>query len=215
MPRVAEVRPAAAPVSASQQARYRRILRAAAVLGARHGLDRVQMHEVAKEAEVAIATLYRYFPSKTHLFASVMAAQVDRLARDFERPAGEDPVEAVVELLVSASTRLLASPLLAQAMIQSNNAASAEAVAESVRTDAAFHGMLLHVLGVEVPTAEEMTMVRLVALCWYGLLTQALNGRSSLSEVESDIQAACRLLLGPRFSSAMGGAVSTDQEAAS
>ena len=56
MPRVGESRVPAEPSSAGQKARYRRILRAAARLGARDDLERVQMQDVAREAGVAIAT---------------------------------------------------------------------------------------------------------------------------------------------------------------
>lgn len=82
MPRVAENRPAAEPQSPGQKARYARILSVTARLGAERGLEHVQMHDVAKEAGVAIATLYRYFPSKTHLFTAIMSAQVDHMGDD-------------------------------------------------------------------------------------------------------------------------------------
>ena len=82
MPRVAEGRPPAEPHSEEQKLRYRRILRAAARLGNEHGLERMQMNDVAKEAGVAIATLYRYFPSKTDLFVGVLHSQIQRLSSD-------------------------------------------------------------------------------------------------------------------------------------
>ncbi|UUZ59433.1 TetR/AcrR family transcriptional regulator [Nocardioides sp. B-3] len=102
------MRPSAEPSSPGQKARYQRILRAAAKHGAANGLERVQMHDVAKEAGVAIATLYRYFPSKTHLFAALLAQQVGRLEETAVLPeAGGDPVEAVADLLINASQQLL------------------------------------------------------------------------------------------------------------
>ncbi|MEK8145910.1 helix-turn-helix domain-containing protein [Streptomyces sp. M10(2022)] len=61
MPRIAEARAGAEPSSPKQHARRRGILRAAADIAAETGLERVQMHEVAKSAGVAIGTLYRYF----------------------------------------------------------------------------------------------------------------------------------------------------------
>ncbi|MEO9220210.1 MAG: helix-turn-helix domain-containing protein, partial [Mycobacteriaceae bacterium] len=66
MARIAEGRVAAEPNSPDQRARQLRILRAAEQLGSECALDQVQMHEVAKRASVAVGTLYRYFPSKTH-----------------------------------------------------------------------------------------------------------------------------------------------------
>ena len=57
---------AAAAIPASQAARRERILDAAMDLAADGGWDSVQMREVAERAEVALGTLYRYFPSKVH-----------------------------------------------------------------------------------------------------------------------------------------------------
>ena len=87
MARIASARLSAEPSSPEQHDRRQRILRAAARIGAEKSLERVQMHEVAKAAGVAIGTLYRYFPSKVHLFTGVMAAQVDRLRDQVTEPA--------------------------------------------------------------------------------------------------------------------------------
>jgi AcrR family transcriptional regulator len=198
VPRIAEAREAAAPSSPSQKARYRRILRTAADLAARNGLERVQMHEVAKNAGVAIGTLYRYFPSKTHLFTAVMGEQVDWL---FERTSGprpgEDPVESVYQLLVTASRHLLRQPTLAAALFTSANSAHAARIPEAGRIDRRTRDLLLHAFGVENPTAQESTAVWLLIQCWYGLLLSSLNGRTSLPDAEADLRVACRLLLAP------------------
>ncbi|MBE2997087.1 TetR family transcriptional regulator [Nocardiopsis sp. HNM0947] len=196
MPRIAESRPPAEPSSPEQRARHLRILRAAAHFGAEKGLERVQMHEVAKAAGVAIGTLYRYFPSKTHLFTAVMAEQMDRLDETSpQAPADGDPVEAVAELLVSASRRLLVKPALASAMLQSANSANAAMVTDAGRIDERCRALLLRTLGLETPTAQDVTLVRLLIQCWYGVLQSALNGRVSMPDAENDIRLACRLLL--------------------
>lgn len=199
MPRIAEARPSAEPSSPGQKARYQRILRAAARHGAEHGLERVQMHDVAKEAGVAIATLYRYFPSKTHLFTAVMADQVARL-EDAVVPVepDQDPVEAVAELLIQASRQLLRRPLLANAMMQSNNASHANTVSDATRIDSAFRELILRTLGLEEPTEHDHRLVRLLEQSWYGVLTSSLNMRVELSDAESDIRLACTLLLAGR-----------------
>src|ERR1700734_1549100 len=64
--------------SASQRERRKRILDATLALASKGGYDAVQMREVAERADVALGTLYRYFPSKIHLLVS-------GLAREFER----------------------------------------------------------------------------------------------------------------------------------
>ncbi|MEN3538047.1 TetR family transcriptional regulator [Microbispora sp. ZYX-F-249] len=208
MPRIAEVRAPAEPSSPEQRARHLRILRAAARMGAEKGLERVQMHEVAKEAGVAIATLYRYFPSKTHLFTAVMAEQVDRFGESVQQPKpGMTPEDAVGEVLVLASRQLLRRPALATAMLQSANSANAAAVADAGRIDLTFRQIVLRTLGIAEPTVMDVTLIRLLMQCWYGVLQSSLNGRASIPDTESDIRIACRLLLAPR-SNAPSGPVS-------
>jgi AcrR family transcriptional regulator len=199
VPRIAEAREAAAPSSPSQKARHRRILRVAADLAAEKGLDRVQMHEVAKDAGVAIGTLYRYFPSKTYLFTAVMAEQVDRLdSRTPPLRPGQTPDDAVYDVLVTASRQLYHRPTLASALLQSQNSAHAAKVPEAGRIDRTFRDLLLRALGATDPTAQDVTAVWLLIQCWYGLLTSALNGRTSLPDAEADLRLACRLLLAGR-----------------
>lgn len=198
MPRIAESRPGAEPSSPGQRARHLRILEKAAQLAAVNGLDGVQMHEVARAADVAIGTLYRYFPSKTHLFTAVMAAQIERFGTSAPRPrAGASPDEAVYEVLVSAHRNLLRQPSLAAAMIQSANAAHAATVTDVGRIDNGFQGILLRAWGVDRPTERHATQVRLLILLWYGVLQSSLNGRVSIPEGESDLRVACTLLLAP------------------
>lgn len=205
MPRIAEARTAAEPSSQEQKARQRRIVRAAAGLAAERGLDRVQMHDVAKEAGVAIATLYRYFPSKTHLFTAVMAMQVEWLDELAQSPgSAQDPVERVYELLWQGTRHLLSRPLLASAMMQSNNQANAATVNEAIRIDNTMQGMILRMLGIDIPTARDVRLVSLLLESWYGVLSSALNGRTSMADVEVEIRLACELLLAAR-SNAAGG----------
>ncbi|MGY1812498.1 TetR family transcriptional regulator [Blastococcus sp. SYSU D00820] len=196
MPRIAEPREAAAPSSPSQKARYRRILRVAEDLAADKGLEGVQMHEIAKDAGVAIGTLYRYFPSKTNLFTAVMAEHVDALAERTTAPRpGQSKEEGVYELLVTAGRQLLRRPRLGQALLHSNSAAHAAKVPDAARSDAAFRALLLRVMGAEPPTSQDVTAVWLLMQCWYGLLISALNGRTSMQDAEADLRVACRLLL--------------------
>jgi AcrR family transcriptional regulator len=178
--------------------RRERILKTAAELAAQMGLDRVQMHEVARAADVAIATLYRYFPSKTHLFTAVMLEQVERFgARQPERGPDATGQEAVFETLVSATHNLLRRPALATAMLLSANAASAATVPDVTRVDTGFRDILLGAWGVGDPTPWHLSRIRLLELLWYGLLQSQLNERISPDDAESDLRLACEVLLAP------------------
>jgi AcrR family transcriptional regulator len=58
--------------SAAQRERRKRILDATLALASKGGYDAVQMRTVAERADVALGTLYRYFPSKIHLLVSAL-----------------------------------------------------------------------------------------------------------------------------------------------
>ncbi len=75
------VDPAALP--RSQQERRDRIVRTAITLLERGEYDAIQMRDIAQEAGVALATVYRYFTSKEHLYAAALL----EWAGDF--PVGE------------------------------------------------------------------------------------------------------------------------------
>ncbi|WP_418063536.1 TetR family transcriptional regulator [Pimelobacter simplex] len=206
MPRIAEARQPAEPTSAEQKDRYRRILRAASKLGAEHGLERMQMNDVAKEAGVAIATLYRYFPSKTDLFVGVLHSQIQRLsAAGSGSGTGSAPAasgrraDAVADVLIGAGQRMLERPQLATAMLQANNAAQLQGGREYTEANAAFHRVLLAALGVPEPEDEDYRMVRITEQTWYGVLVSVLNGVITAEQADADIRLATRLLLGPRY----------------
>ncbi|TCN58436.1 TetR family transcriptional regulator [Rhodococcus sp. SMB37] len=198
MPRLSEARDAAEPSSMEQRARHGRILKAAAQLGAENELERVQMQEVARLAGVAIGTLYRYFPSKTHLFVAVMVDQIDRMGAQLSRRAraAMAPSEAVCDALLQATRGLLRTPRLATAMIQSAAMSNAATIPDVARIDQLFDRLLLDAAGIEEPTVLDATVLRLVVALWFGLVQSALNGRTSIPEIESDLRVACERLLG-------------------
>lgn len=199
MARIAEPRPAAEPSSAVQQQRRAAILQATAALAAQKPADQVQMNEVARAAGVALGTLYRYFPSKTHLFVGLMADRVDRMQDGIRRrkvPAGT-AADRVFDVLSRATRPMLRQPHLTAAMLNSLNTADATAVAEVGHIDRQVRSMLLTICGVDDPGPQDISLMRLVQHTWHGILQSSLNGRISADETEDEIQLACRLILAP------------------
>ncbi|MEU6747840.1 TetR family transcriptional regulator [Spirillospora sp. NPDC046719] len=200
MPRIADPRPAAEPRSPHQKDRHERILRAARRLGGVHDLDRVQMQDVANEAGVAIATLYRYFPSKTHLFAAVKRKQVELFAEEVARlkSAAENPLDAVVRTLVRAREEMMRRPQLSRTILQADQTAQATANGPW-SSDRTFRDMLLAAAGIDAPEPADERLVRLLESCWYGVLLSCLNARLSPAEADVDIRVSCEMLLGARL----------------
>lgn len=62
----------AEPTTPTQHARRQRIVRSAMVLLNDRSYDDLQMRDIADSSDVALGTLYRYFPSKEQLFAHVL-----------------------------------------------------------------------------------------------------------------------------------------------
>jgi TetR/AcrR family transcriptional regulator, cholesterol catabolism regulator len=187
VPRVSDGRPPAEPSTTAQRARRDRILRAAGRLGAEHGLEHVQMAEVAERAGVALGTLYRYYPSKHHLFAGLMTDRVSALPEPVEPGVG-----AVADLLAGACRALLARPRLARAMITSVNVVRAE---QATQGDPTLRDLVLRTAGVELPNQQDVALARLVEQTTYGVLTWAAAGEITADQAEADVRRACGLLL--------------------
>ncbi len=195
MARLPLARMPAAPSSANQQERYQRILAAAIRLGKDTDFERVQMQDVAAGADVAIATLYRYFPSKAHLFVSVMNAQLDLidpagLQVDPEKPRAD----AVCDLLAEMTRSMTRHRRLSMSMMQS--IILAQDSVDSARIESRFLQMVLGISGWgEDPTEDQRRRAWLVIQCWFGVLMTTLNGNRPVEAADADIRRACELLL--------------------
>jgi len=71
--------------SPAQRDRRRRILDATMALASKGGFDAVQMRAVAERGDVALGTLYRYFPSKIHLLVTALIREFGRAQEKLER----------------------------------------------------------------------------------------------------------------------------------
>jgi AcrR family transcriptional regulator len=89
----------------SDAARNRqRVLDAAVELFAQHGVE-APIPEIARQAGVGVATVYRNFPSKQALLSALMERRVDALEQPVREAldAGSDPWSAFVDLLWQAA----------------------------------------------------------------------------------------------------------------
>src|SRR5690349_11887574 len=73
--------------SEAQRERRKRILDATLAIASKGGYEAVQMRAVAERADVAVGTLYRYFPSKVHLLVSALGREFERIDARTDRAA--------------------------------------------------------------------------------------------------------------------------------
>ncbi|WP_030326408.1 TetR/AcrR family transcriptional regulator [Streptomyces sp. NRRL B-3229] len=202
MGRVAEPRQPAAPVSDRQIARRVRILRAASELAARDGLAGVQMQDVAKEARVALGTLYRYFPSKPYLFTAVLEWHIETIldghAEESVADGTADRATEAADTLVELMVKLLDSPLLASAAaLSAFSEYSAMIPTRFDILDSCLGRTLLRVLGVREAGEQDRSVVRLLIYSWWGLFVAMLTEEITAPQAESDLRLAARLILAP------------------
>lgn len=184
------------PLTERQQARRRRILQASAQLACRGGFDAVQMREVAEVSQVALGTLYRYFPSKVHLLVATMQDQLEHLHAALRRkpPDGESPAERVAETLMRAFRALQREPQLADAMVRALTFADRSASPEVDQVSRQTTAIILDAMGRKNPTPEQLSAVRVIEHTWFSALITWLSGRASIAQARTDIETACRLI---------------------
>src|SRR5580693_9686103 len=118
--------------SAAQRDRRKRILDATLALASKGGYEAVQMRTVAQRADVALGTLYRYFPSKIHLLVSGLAREFERLQEKLNRAPipGDTPYDRMLYVLSRMTRSMQREPMLAEAMTRAFMFADPSAAAE-------------------------------------------------------------------------------------
>lgn len=81
--------------------------------------EQIQMRDVAVEAGVAIGTVYRYFQSKEHLFAEVLAEWAGTLRRRIDRAplTGDTDAERLRDVLHRSVRAFHAKPQLVRVLM--------------------------------------------------------------------------------------------------
>ena len=180
----------------SQIARQERMVEVATRLATDGGFDAVQMRTVATEADVALGTLYRYFPSKEHLLVSAMLRQIGDLATrlSIKPPAGSEPAERVIDVLRRSNHSLQRQPRFALAVIKAL-ASGDETVAPAVRqVRESMRSIILGAIG-EVDTTPRDEMVgEILEEVWFSALVGWISGVDSSGSVVRKLEDATSLL---------------------
>jgi len=185
--------------SAAQRDRRRRILDATIALASKGGFDAVQMRAVAEQADVALGTLYRYFPSKIHLLVSALGREFERVdAALGDKPIpGDTASDRVIYVLRKTTRGLQGDPHLTEALTRAFMFADA-----SVQSEIHTVGMLLTRIltramhpGQTELTDDDVAIARVIGDVWLSALVGWVTGRTTAEDVGKQMDVAVGLLL--------------------
>ena len=191
--------PAALPDPATlppgQQERRDRIVQAAIALLERGEYEAIQMRDVAQEAGVALATIYRYFTSKEHLYAAALL----EWAADYPRgraPAATDPVssEAQLRALMRRAVRAFEhypQMMRVEIVLESSTDPNARALFDQ------FAGSNRRALMDALSTADDDTAAAIVETVNSVMVTRLRSwalGRGTIRDVDRSVQRTLDLI---------------------
>jgi AcrR family transcriptional regulator len=183
--------------SAAQRERRKRILDATLALASKGGYDAVQMRTVAEQANVALGTLYRYFPSKIHLLVSGLAREFERTQEKLARTPipGDTPYDRMLYVLSRITRNMQREPMLLEAMTQAFMFADPSAAAEVNTVAQQMTRMFTKAMHDGEPSADDIAIARVIGDVWLSNLVAWVTRRASADDVSSRLELAARLLL--------------------
>ena len=183
--------------SAAQRERRKRILDATLALASKGGYEAVQMRTVAERAEVALGTLYRYFPSKIHLLVSALTLELDRTQDKLDRKPvpGETPYDRILYVLSRVTQTMQREPMLTEAMTRAFMFADPSAATEVNTVARQMERMFTRAMHTGEPSADDVAIARVIGDVWLSNLVAWVTRRASADDVSSHLELAVRLLL--------------------
>lgn len=184
--------------TAAQRARRGRIIAATLALASRGGFEAVQMREVAERSEVALGTLYRYFPSKIHLLVSAMASEVEVLSNRLQKrqAPGDTRADRVCFVLERSTRSLQRDPLLTEAMVRAMMAADSTVGLEVAAIRQGMSDLIVQAMrnGGE-PVEHDIELAAILQDVWFARQIAWLGGRMEAADVWRDIHQAIMLVV--------------------
>jgi AcrR family transcriptional regulator len=184
--------------SEAQRERRKRILDATLAIASKGGYEAVQMRAVAERADVAVGTLYRYFPSKVHLLVSALGREFERIDAKNDRIAigAGSPYQRLHQMIGRLNRAMQRNPLLTEAMTRAFVFADASAAGEVDHVGRLMDSMFARAMSDGEPTEEQYHIARVISDVWLSNLLAWLTRRASATDVSKRLDLAVRLLIG-------------------
>ena len=183
------------PATEAQRARYRRILDVATMLVTNGGEDALQMSDLPALADISLATLYRYFPSKQHLVFAIIEEHLESvLARTHPRgsAASSSVRERAAEHLLRGFHVDQKLPQFGAMVRHLTSMADPYLAAQRERIGRLHYEIVLRSVGPMSPQQREIINVIIVAAD--AAVRHWMAGIMTADEVRFQILSVCRML---------------------
>lgn len=170
---------------AQQRERRRHIIGVTLGMARGGGYEAVQMRAVAERADLAVGTIYRYFPSKPNLLLSALESELDRVERKVRSVARSraDRYEQLWQLIARLNAEMARDPRLAEAMARAFMVAYTTEGHDADRVRRRLDAMFARLLAGGEPTPLQQQMAWIVVDAWVSNTLSWLNRRATTAEI--------------------------------
>src|SRR4051794_7789101 len=185
----------------TQQARRDGIIDAGLTLLGERDFDKIQVKDVAEEANVALGTLYHYFSSKEHLFAEVLVRWAATLRTNISRNPlrGTTDAQRLTQVINRSVRAFQRQPSLARLVATLETSADPFATEILARLAQTTNDIYVEALQ-DVDRATAQRIVSVVDAVLASRLRSWIAGRMTITAVSEDLADAIGLLLDPESS---------------
>jgi AcrR family transcriptional regulator len=187
----------ATPSTLAQRGRYDRVLEAATAMLSAGGEDALQMKELSQRADVSLATLYRYFPSKDYVLLAIAYSRYEGAMRRVrsEEPRGATVRERVTNHMLREFRAAQRDQKLTAAMIRVLSETERQYSDIMERIHHLHMQVIRHVAEAGGTLSEQQRRLLPIALDTCGAANRRwLIGVSSAAEARFEIRIGCRVL---------------------
>jgi TetR/AcrR family transcriptional regulator, cholesterol catabolism regulator len=181
-----------------------RILETAIELAEKGGFDNVRLRDVAAQAEVALGTLYKRFPSKESILVAALELEAEKLEKRMMKKAaeGETELDRVINFFDQVTKQLFRKPNLGRAILRALTSGDAELTSQV----AAFHQRMTNMIvasmrgsvaGDLVPesTNQELMVAFIMQQIWFSALVGWMGGLITKPMVLDQLRITLSLVL--------------------
>jgi len=181
-----------------------RIIDVAIRLAEEGGFDNVRQRDVARQAGVALGTLYKSFRGKDDILAAALHRETDAIEHRMKRrPAtGDTAAERLGSLFQMLTRAMLKKPNYARAVLKamtSGEEVATKVVAHQIKVTrmvlAAIRGVTPDEAAEEPPTEDEIAVAMLLQQIWFAALVGWSARLHGQAQVVSQVRQAADLLL--------------------